>query len=85
MNTLVFIFLMDFGPCWSHVHCNIVPKLKTIGTFNKELAANILNDIMELQWSVHNEEKKYLGKPGRNERLQQKMWRDSMMLINLQL
>ena len=58
--------------CWSHVHRNIVPKLKTIGTFNKELAGNILNGIVDLQWSVHNEasfrkvysllEKKYLGK-----------------------
>ena len=58
--------------CWSHVYRNITPQLKSIGIHDKELSANILNDIQVLQWSVLNEEsfkkvytlieQKYLGK-----------------------
>ena len=58
--------------CWSHVHRNITPQLRSIATFSAELSENILNDIQDLQWSVLNEEtfrfvfslleKKYLNK-----------------------
>jgi hypothetical protein len=42
--------------CWSHVHRAISPQLKSVGSHDKTLATNILNDIMDLQWSVLNEE-----------------------------
>ena len=58
--------------CWSHVHKNILPQLKSISTHNKSLADKILKDIDDIQWSVLNEnsfrksfkllENKYLGK-----------------------
>ena len=58
--------------CWSHVHRNIIPQLKCITTHDKNLSANLLKDIVNLQWSVLNEssfrqvfkllEQKYLNK-----------------------
>ena len=58
--------------CWSHVHRNILPKLKSVTLHNKTVADNILKDIVYLQWSVLNDssfyktfellEKKHLNK-----------------------
>ena len=42
--------------CWSHVFRNVTPQLKSIQKINKKLAASLLSDIENLQWSVHNEE-----------------------------
>ena len=41
--------------CWPHVYRNITPQLKSVGTFDKEVAKEILHDIEFLQWSVLNE------------------------------
>ena len=58
--------------CWPHVHRNIVPRLKHLKTIDKNLAANVLSDIEDLQWSALNKrvflhayellEKQYLEK-----------------------
>jgi len=42
--------------CWPHVYRNIVPKLKPISSINKALADQLLLEIENLQWSVHNEQ-----------------------------
>ena len=62
--------------CWSHVHRNIVPRLKSIATIDKSLSEKILLNIMNIQWSSLNEatflkmvellEKKYVGKHEKN-------------------
>ena len=41
--------------CWSHVHHNIVPRLKSIATIDKSLSEKILLNIMDIQWSSLNE------------------------------
>ena len=57
----------------TNVFCrNVVPQLKCVATFNKEVSKNILDDIEFLQWCVLNEksfhkvyellEKKYIDK-----------------------
>ena len=40
--------------CWSHVHRNITPQLKSVSTHNKSIADSILQDIVDLQWSALN-------------------------------
>ena len=62
--------------CWSHVHHNIVPRLKSIATIDKFLSEKILLNIMDIQWSSLNEaiflkmfqllEKKHVGKHDKN-------------------
>ena len=39
--------------CWSHIHHNIVSRLKSIATINK--SEKILLNIMDVQWSSLNE------------------------------
>ena len=41
--------------CWSHVHHNIVPRLKSIATIDKSLSEKICLNIMDIQWSSLNE------------------------------
>ena len=58
--------------CWSHVHSNLLPRLKSILPLDKTVHTSILKDITDLQWSVLNEdsfrhvfsliEAKYIGK-----------------------
>jgi hypothetical protein len=58
--------------CWSHVHSNLLPRLKSILPLDKTVHTSILKDIADLQWSVLNEgsfrhvfsliEAKYIGK-----------------------
>ena len=58
--------------CWPHVYRNLVPQLKCVSTFNKDVGKKILEDVEFLQWSVMNEqsflkvyellEQKYVGK-----------------------
>ena len=62
--------------CWSHVHRNIVPRLKSIATIDKSLSEKILLNIMDIQWSSLNKatflkmvellEQKYVGKHEKN-------------------
>ena len=40
--------------CWSHVHKNILPQLKSVSVHSKSIADNIIKDIDNLQWSVLN-------------------------------
>ena len=56
--------------CWSHVHSNIIPQLKSVCTQNKSVHDKLLGDLVNIQWSALNEasfkksvellEKKYL-------------------------
>ena len=58
--------------CWSHVYSNILTQLKCVSALNKTVSDNILNDLVNIQWSELNEtsfrksvellEKKYLDK-----------------------
>ena len=41
--------------CWSHVHRNIVPKLKTIGSIDKDVEKSIIKDIEDIQWACTDE------------------------------
>ena len=40
--------------CWSHVHKNILPQLKSVSVHSKSIADNIIKDIDNLQWSALN-------------------------------
>ena len=49
------------------MHSNLLPQLKCVYTHNKTIADNILNDLIDIQWSasfrsVDLLEKKYLDK-----------------------
>ena len=41
---------------WSHVHARILPQLKRVSAHNTLISDSILADIVDLQWSVLNEE-----------------------------
>ena len=41
--------------CWSHVHRNIAPKLRTMGTLDKKVEKSIVQDIESVQWTCTNE------------------------------
>ena len=64
--------------CWSHVHRNISPRLKTIGSIDKNVEKNLLIDLENIQWSCTREtfdplvkllEKKYLKNNTYSERM----------------
>ena len=64
--------------CWSHVHRNITPRMKTIGSIDKKVEKDLLIDIQNIQWSCTIEtfeplvsllEEKYL----KNETFSQRM------------
>ena len=42
--------------CYSHVHRNMTPQMKSVSTLDKGLADRIISNIENLQWSVHNED-----------------------------
>ena len=42
--------------CWAHVHSNVLSHMRSILTQNKSVHENVLKDIVDLQWSVLNEE-----------------------------
>ena len=41
--------------CWSHVHRNIVPQLKSIATIDRLVSDKILKDIIDIQWCALND------------------------------
>ena len=56
--------------CWSHVHRNITPRMKTIGSIDKKVEKDLLIDLENIQWSCTRDtfealinllEKKYLN------------------------
>lgn len=65
--------------CWSHhVHRNITPRLKSIGSIDKNVEKNLLRDLQNIQWSCTKEtfdplvkllEKKYLNNDTYSERM----------------
>ena len=64
--------------CWSHVHRNITPRLKSIGSIDKNVEKNLLIDLENIQWSCTKEtfdplvkllEKKYLKNETYSERM----------------
>ena len=63
--------------CWSHVHRNLTPQMKTIKSLDKNVGIQLLSDIEDIQWMSNKEtfqdmvamlESKYLNlKPGNSQ------------------
>ena len=41
--------------CWSHVHRALVPEIKKVSTFNKDVAKSLTQDIEDLQWACNDQ------------------------------